>query len=520
VVLRDYLAVIRARKWLIVLSVVAVALLAVAISFLQKPVYQGVAQILVTQQNLGITMLGTPSNQLNYQPERDVQTQVRVIQSRGVAEKVIKSLGLSTTYEQLLNRITVTADIGTNVIEIRATDASAEGAARIANSFAEQCVAWSQDSQRRSIKAAADDVESRLARAQEQIVKLEAAAYGSSASSAEQVRLRAATTLYETLADKLEQLRIAEQLATGTASVLSPAAVDPDRVSPNHMRDGALGLILGLVFGLGTAFLLDFSDTTIKSVEEAEKVYGAPVLGDIPTEEPVEGETRRVPVALTAGGPAAEAYRVLRNNLDFINVDKDIKVLLISSSVPSEGKSTVAANLATVLAKAGKRVILVVCDFHRPSTGQFSRLDHRVGLSDVLRGTLDLQSAVQQPEAMENLLVIAAGTLPPNPSELLASEAMGRLMTALRDTADFVILDSAPVLVAADAAAVARWVDGVIMVTHAGVSTRQDGKAGRQMLDKVGAHTVGVVIWGLKEGSTSFGSYHYGRYTSESEDGK
>jgi capsular exopolysaccharide synthesis family protein len=510
--------------WLIVLSVVVVTLGTVAFSLLQKPVYQGVAQVLVTQQNTGITMLGTPQPQLSLQPDRDVQTQVDVIQSRRIAERVIQTLRLNTTVDSLLKRVTVSADTGTNVISIRVTDASAADAARIANSFADVYVVWSRDSQRTSIRAAADDVERRLAQTQEQIMAIEATPTAPGASGANQVRLQAARTLYATLADKLEQLRIAEQLATGIGSVLASATVDPVRVSPSPSRDGVLGLAVGLVFGLGIAFLLEYLDNTIKSAEEAEKAYGGPVLGHIPAEKLEKGEKRRLSIVVQAGGAAAEAYRVLRNNLNFVNFQRDIKTLLVTSSAPSEGKSTVAANLAMALVHAGAKVVLVDGDFRRPVTDEFFAVNNTIGLSDVLLGRSSLTAALQQPGG-ENLLVLNSGKMPPNPSELLGSENMAELVKGLQEWSDWIIVDSPPLLVAADASAFARWADGVLMVTRSGVSTRQAAKAGREMLEKVGARMLGVVLWGLKEGAAAggygyFGSYaRHGDYTSEPGDG-
>ena len=511
--LRDYVKVVRARMWLIALSVVVVTLGAVALSLLQKSAYQGVAQVLVTQQNTGITMLGTPQPQVSSQPEGDVQTQIEVIQSPRIVEQVIETLGLNTTVDSLLKRVAVSADTGTSlitrVIQIRVTDASAAGAARIANSFAEEYVAWSRESQQASIKAAADDVQLRLAQTQEQMVALEATASAPGASIADKVKLQAAGSLYATLADKLEQLRIAEQLATGTGSVLSSAAVDPVPVSPNPSRDAALGLAIGLLVGLGVAFQVEHLDTRIGSADEAGAIYGAPVLASIPTEKVDKGEPLRLTLRERPGSPAAEAYRMLRNNLDFINIDKDIKTILVTSAVPSEGKSTVAANLATVLSQAGRTVMLVDCDFRRPSTRQFFELDHTVGLSDVLAGTGDLWAAAQRPEGPDGLWVLTAGRMPPNPSEILASEAMNGLMANLRGSVDWVILDSAPALAAADAAAVARWVDGVLVVVRVGVSKRDAARTSCEQLRNVGARVLGLAVWAPADSVAAHGYYGY-----------
>lgn len=505
--LRDYLKVIRERLWLIVASVVVVTAAALALSLLQKPAYQGVSLILVTEQNTGLTVLGTPQAQQSYQPGRDiVQTQVEVIQSSQIAQRVIADLGLSTNPVDLLKHVTASADTGTDNISITAIDSTPEGAMRIANSFAKVYVEWSRETQSGSIRTAADDVQRRLTLAQQAIVSIEQTA---TSSDADQTRLQAARTLYTTLADKLEQLRIAEQLVTGAGSVLASASVDSAPVSPKPARDAALGMAIGLLIGLTAAFLSEQMDIRIKSADEASMIYGAPVLANIPTEKVSKEDLALLTLKDRPGSPAAEAYRMLRNNLGFVNFDKGIKTMLVTSAVPSEGKSTVAANLATVLSRAGSKVVLVVCDFYLPAAERFFDLDYSVGLSNVLAGTATLREVLQEPAGFENLSVITAGPLPPNPSELLGSEAMHTLVTALRESVDWVILDSAPVLAAADAAAANRWVDGVLVVARLGVTKRDAARAGHQQLKNVGARILGLAVWGPMAAATGLGFYGY-----------
>jgi capsular exopolysaccharide synthesis family protein len=213
-------------------------------------------------------------------------------------------------------------------------------------------------------------------------------------------------------------------------------------------------------------------------------------------------------------GPAAEAYRVLRNNLGFINVAHDIKTVLVTSAAPSEGKSTVAANLATVLSQAGKTVILVDCDFHRPAAATFFGVEDGPGLSDVLVGGVEIDVVFRRPEGLERLRVVPAGSIPPNPSELLASTALGALIARLRQSADWIILDSAPLLAVADAAAVSQWADGVLIVARAGASTRDAARRGSEHLGNVGARILGVVLWGLEKSKRTQSGYTYSGYTS------
>jgi capsular exopolysaccharide synthesis family protein len=277
------------------------------------------------------------------------------------------------------------------------------------------------------------------------------------------------------------------------------------------VRNVALGLVVGLVFGLGIAFLYEYLDNTIKSTDEAERVYGSTVLGIVPLDRYEKGAKRRLTIMEAPGSASSEAYRVIRNSLDFINFEHDLKTLLVTSPAPGEGKSSVAANLAVSLTQTGKKVILVSCDFRRPTTEQFFTVDNTIGLSDVLLGTHSLKSALQHPSD-DQLLVLTAGKMPPNPNELLGSTKMRDILDSLEDWADWVIVDTPPILAVADPVSVARWVDGVVVVSRAGVSTREAGEKAVELLSKVGARVIGVVVWGLDESKNQPG-YGYGYYT-------
>jgi uncharacterized protein involved in exopolysaccharide biosynthesis len=384
--LRDYLNVIRARRWIVIQAVILVTLVAVVASLLQSPVYQGEAKVLVTDKDTGAAIFGTALGDLSGQPERGLQTQVQLMQLRPLAEMVIRKLGLREAPDTLLQRVIVTAVGQTNVVTIQATDGDPDRAAQIANAMGDAYVEWSKQSKRESIKAAADEVQARLDDARQQILELGRKISSQGKSEELSAELAIATGLYTTLAEKLETLRVNEQLEIGAGRVVSSAVGDPVPVSPKPVRNGGLGVALGLMAGLGLAFLLEYLDNTIKSTDEAEKLYGAPVLGHIPEESFEKGEKRRLTIVQHPGSPAAESYRVLRNSLDFVNFQHDIEVLLVTSSAPGEGKSTVAANLAAGLAQAGKKVVLVNSDFRRPTTDQFFNVNNIIGLSDVLTG--------------------------------------------------------------------------------------------------------------------------------------
>ena len=511
--LRDYIHVIRARKWVIIQAVVIVTLTALAVSFLQPKSYEGSVQVLVSEKSSSSAVFSDLVTQLSSQPERALQTQVQLMEVRPIAEATIKQLDLQTTPEALLARVTVIAVGQTNLVKITATAGDPAQAAAIANTMADEYVTSSRDAQRASLAAAADEVQKRLDQAKADILDLGKRITQSGKSDQLAAELQIATGTYTTLAEKLEQLRINQQLETGPGRVVSSAVVNDVAVSPKPLRNGALGLAVGLVFGLGMAFLYEYLDNTIKTTDEVEKIFGVPVLGTVPAEKMEKGEKRRLSIVQSPGSSTAEAYRVLRNSLDFINFQHDRRTLLVTSAAPGEGKSTVAANLAAALAQAGKKVVLVSVDFRRPTTDQFFNVNNMIGLSDVLLGSHSLKAALQRP-GDEQLLVLTSGKMPPNPSELLGSTKMEEVMKSLEEWGDWVILDAPPLLAVADPAAVARWVDGVLMVTQAGVSTREAAKKAMELLGKVGAKMTGVVVWGLDEskGSGGYGYYAGGYY--------
>lgn len=517
--LRDYLNVIRARRWVIIQAVVIVALAALVASLLQAPVYEGEAKVLIAEKGSGTELFGSIGLDFSSQPERGLQTQVQLMQVRPLLENTIRTLGLGITPEQLAGRVTVSAVGQTNIVRITARDRDPARAAEIANTLAEEFVTWSRDYKREAINAAADEVSTRLEIAKDEILEIGRRIQSEGKSDDLTAELAIATGSYTQLAGKLEELRINAQLETGSGRVVSPAAEAAAPVEPRPARNTALGLAVGLVFGLGMAFLYEYLDNTLKSSEEIETLLGgAPVLGLIPAEKYDKDQKRRTTILTHPGSAAAEAYRVLRNNLDFMNFEHNITTLLVTSAAPAEGKSTVAANLAAGLAQAGKKVVLVASDFRKPTTPQFFGVNNTIGLSDVLTGAHSLKAAMQRPDNAMDLLILTSGKLPPNPSELLGSQKMRDLLEELKGWADWVIIDTPPLLAVADGAAVARWCDGVVMVTKGGVSTREAVKKAHDMLENVGARTLGGVVWGLDSRSSSSGyGYmrgYYGGYYS------
>jgi capsular exopolysaccharide synthesis family protein len=279
-----------------------------------------------------------------------------------------------------------------------------------------------------------------------------------------------------------------------------------------------LAAAIGMLLALGAAFLLDYLDDTIKTPDDVQSATSLPTLGAIAR---IEGETvaEKLVTVSQPKSPNAEAYRVLRTNLLFSAVDNPPRVLLVTSSSPSEGKSTTLANLGVVMAQQGQRVVLLDSDLRRPTLHRLFQLPNQSGLTNCLLHEHPSAADFMQPTKVENLSVLTTGPLPPNPAELLGSARFGELLNDLQAHADVILLDSPPALAVTDAPVLARQVDGVLLVVDAGVTRRQWATNAQETLSKVGAKVLGVALNRLKpKGSGYYYYYHYYYYSSDDGD--
>jgi non-specific protein-tyrosine kinase len=280
-----------------------------------------------------------------------------------------------------------------------------------------------------------------------------------------------------------------------------------------------LAAVVGAMLAVGVAFLVEYLDDTIKTPDDVSRVSGLSTLGAIArSREAAEGPGRQLIARLHSKAPEAEAYRTLRTNIQFCSVDKPVRTLLVTSAMPTEGKSTTAANLAVVMAQTGQRVVLVDTDLRRPVMHKVFGVPNNTGLTTALlageKVSLDGQL---QPTEVENLSLLTSGPIPPNPSELLGSQRMAHLVEQLSDEADLVIFDSPPVLAVTDAAVLGRQVDGVLLVVDAG-ETREPALAqATAELQKTGATVLGAALNKLdtRRGGYYYYYYYYYYYTDE-----
>lgn len=279
--------------------------------------------------------------------------------------------------------------------------------------------------------------------------------------------------------------------ATIKATIIDAATEPSAPISPQPLRNLALGLIVGALLGTALAVLRESLDRSIKTVRELEALVSAPIIGTIS----FDSSAIDTPLisSLDTYAPRAEAFRVLRTNLQFIDPDIERKVFVITSSLPGEGKTTTAVNLALALAEGGEKVALVEGDLRRPKISEYLRLESAVGLTTVLIGKLPVDEAMQT-TANQDLAVLTSGSTPPNPAELLKSSAMRTIIASLRETYDIVLIDAPPLLPVTDGALLAAQADGALLVVRHGKTTTDQVSMAVERLEAVGATPVGVIF--------------------------
>jgi non-specific protein-tyrosine kinase len=507
--LRDYLRVLRQRKWTIAIAILIVVSTALGSAFLQTPVYQATASLLL--QGRSTESLFDPSTGQRNDPARAVQTEMQVLKSEPVRAAVRDSLGVAPP-------ITVAPVGQTDVIQVKAQSTDPERAALVANAYARAYIDYRRRQAVDDLFAAGQEVQNKVTALQTQLDALTAQLNATDPRTGAEQRSRLQGQIEQLVSQqslfrqKLDELQVDAALKTGGAQLVTPASVPTDPIKPRPRRVGAVSGIIGMLFGVGLAFLFEYLDDTIKTKDELEAIAGhLPVLGLIPSVAAWKDRDETVLISgVDPGSPAAEAYRSLRTSVQFLSLDKPVQVLLVTSPNASEGKTTTLSNLAVALARAGKEVIVVCCDLRRPRLHQFFGLPNAIGFTSVLLGEAPLSSALRPVKGEERLRVLASGPLPPNPSELLSSPRVAELVQALRRQADVVLFDAPPVLPVTDAAVLSTRCDATLVVTTANVTTRKQAARAIEVLQQVDARLIGTVLNGVNtEGSYGYAHAYY-----------
>jgi succinoglycan biosynthesis transport protein ExoP len=483
------LRVLRRRSLLIVLCTFGVAGAAVFFSVLQEKQYSARAALLFRDPGLDQTLFQSSSGQ-PVNPQRQGATNEQLVSQPEVAARTATRLGGDVTVRVVRDKIDVAAEGESDVIAVTATDHDPAFAATLANAYANEFINLRREADRGVIRQAQTLVAQRL----------------KDLNANDRRKLQG----------RSDDLKILAALQTGKAELVQQASVPTSPSSPKPVRNGVLGLIVGLLLGLGLAFLFERLDRRIRDPRELEDAYGLPILGTI-TESRALGTASKGANGTLIPGPEWEAFRKLRAKLRYFSVDREIRSVLVTSARAAEGKTTVASNLALAAAIGGQaRVLLVEADLRKPSLARRYELSTVPGLAELLTHDIFVQEAIQSlslpswTEGEAALDVIVAGEIPPNPSELLESRRMSELLDELGSMYDLMIVDTPPVSVVADAMPIVHKVDGVIVVSWIGASTRDGAHHLRSELESLGAPTLGVVVNRASAGIDGYYGYGYG----------
>jgi capsular exopolysaccharide synthesis family protein len=444
-----YWRVLRRWAWLVILCPLVAGLAAGVLSFELPKVYEAKAALLVRPaQPLAVEPGGVALT-----TDQILRTYARLMTERPMLEQVIADEGLETDPVSLSHNITVTPDPNTAILDVAVRDTDPARSARVANTLVGDFTA--------KIK---------------EIQKAEAAA--PTANSADNL-------------------------------VVWTSAVQPTQpVFPKPLLNIPLGILAGLIVGFGFAFLLNYLDQSVRSDDVLRERIGLVPLGHI-SYVPARSDRRGELVTLNGNSPAVEAYKSLRTNILFSSVDREVKTIVVTSAMPNEGKSRTAANLAIVLAQAGHPTLLVDADFRRPSLHRMFGRVRNMGLSNLIVQDMPESALFVPDEQVTNLVVLASGPTPPNPSELLGSGQMKALLDRFRRGFAYVVIDTPPVNSVTDALVLSANADATALVVDTNKATYPAVQHAKEALERVGAKVLGSVMNKMK---TTGGSYYYYEY--------
>ncbi len=499
---------------MLIVAGTALALVAsFVISGVVPRVYEAQATLLVGQS---LTSINPDYNQL-LASQRLSQTYAQVATTRPILERVIGGLGLGTTPDKLVDRIRADVPRDSTLIRIVVQDGDPQKAAAIANAVAQELVAASPALQGREsdlldavnadLEGLRDDILSTQAALATLTAKLDRTLDDETQIQALQARLLTLRTTHASL------LTFSTSTSVNQLSIVEPAIALTEPVSPKLLINMLVTLALALALFIALAFVRDHLDDTVKGAEDLEPLVDLPVLGQVARIDgmPAHSDIYRLVTLLYPRSAAAESFRGLRTNIDFASLESPLHTLLIASTLPEEGKTTMAANLAVVFAQAGRRVLLVDGDLRKPALHRLFRLTNAEGLTTLLRSDATTPESVIRDTEQPLLRVLTTGPLPPNPAELLDSIRMRDVLEQLRAEAELLIFDSPPLQVVTDGAILASKLDRTLLVVQSGRTRRATVKQGRDALSKVGARVIGAVVNRLPV-SGNEGSPYYAYY--------
>ena len=511
--IRDYARLLLRRKWIVVGTSVLVPALAVFFALRQPALYRASSQVLLKEQNLAATLSGIQDTSVYLDPTRVAQTQIDLASTPTVAARVLRAAQLQDRSSgDLLGALRITAEPNADILDFSVTDHSRSLAQRLVNEYARQYTLYRRQLDTASLQHALKDVNRRI----------------------DQLRAQGEKSLARELVNRGEQLRTFQAVASQNA-VIARIADGAAQVQPRPKRYGVLGLALGIMLGIGLAFIRDALDTRIRAADEIAQRLGIPLLARLP--EPAKQLQKNDALVMLENPTSveAEAFRVLRTNLDFVNLERQAHSIMITSALEEEGKSTTLANLAVAAARTGRRVVLVDLDLRRPYIDRFFRLEGKPGLTNVVLGHATLEEAtahVAIPVAERQgaphegnghspvggfLDVLPSGPIPPDAGEFVGTGAVSQVLAELSHRYDLVLVDTPPILHVGDGLTLASQVDALILIARLPAVRRPILKELKRVLENCPGEKLGFALAGahLEEGyGYGYGYYYYSPYTS------
>ncbi|MGB3327428.1 MAG: polysaccharide biosynthesis tyrosine autokinase [Thermomicrobiales bacterium] len=521
--LRQLTRIARRWWWLLLLAPIIAGASAFLVSNRQTPLYSATAVLRVNPP------VNTELNQQSFTVTTNLgETYRQLITYDPVLQRVIDSLYLPYDTSALRAKVTASVIRDTQLIKISVSDPSPEQAAIIANTIGDAFIAYQAENTQAQIQTNLSDINTQISDIQTQLAsvttELNSLNVPENASKSDiQTRINELRVQQVQLQSRLDSLQsqsnsIASGVASGQVqlSVSNPARPPSAPYAPRTMFYTVIGAFIGLLIAVGAVALLEYLDNTVKADTDYQALTGTTLLSSIPTLAKLKDGASQVYAVSEPGSSAAEAVRLLRTNLEFAAAVAPIKTLAITSTAPSEGKSTVTANLGVVMAQAGFKTVIVDCDLRRPTQHKIFGVSNSRGLSHLLTHPEEDWESHAQRVALPGLVLIPSGPIPPNPADLLAVDAFDELLARISADADIVILDTSPILAVSDALIASRKTDGVLLLCRSGVTKRDALQIGATALQQGDIRLLGVVLNQRAENETG-GYYYYYAYGPQSE---